>query len=205
MSTFPLHEHQFIHSRDPRYAQEMIGRLFVPHRLDVVGHGAQLHARADVRRLIDTAITFVTYGAEVRLDPGALETFFTVHVTLSGSSTLWHRSERVEVNPRVACVVSPSEPLVMRWGADCAQLICRIERSALEAHLSGLLGYGLREPLRFERSRRPLGRSPGVGAALRTEPHVEPTDRAAAQLLERAQYESPVGGLQPSQQRRRAH
>ena len=37
----------------------------------------------------------------------------------------------------------------MRWSADCAQLVLRIERAALEARLSELLGTPLACPLRF--------------------------------------------------------
>lgn len=163
VATLPLQAYELLHSRDPDYTREIIGKVFVPHRLDIFARQPTLDARVHVRRLVDTTVTFVTYGGEVRVEPGVLDTFFTVHVTLAGSVEVECGSAAFVASRSVASVISPYEYLVMRWHPDSAQLIFRIERPAFEAYLAGLLGRALWRPLRFKAA-MPLDR--GLGASV---------------------------------------
>lgn len=150
MTPLPLERYELFHSRDLDQAREIVGRIFTPHRLDLLGREKRLDARMHSRRFRDIAVNYITYGGDVRIDPGPLETFFVVQIPLSGRAEIRCGNEQVESKPGLASVVSPTEPLTMRWSSDCAQLIVRIERTALEARLSDMLGVSLRRPLRFK-------------------------------------------------------
>lgn len=102
------------------------------------------------RRLREVSVNYIAYGGEVRVEPGELETFNVVQVPLSGKSIVRCGRQQVHSTPDVATVVSPTEPLFQRLTADCAWLICRIERAALEARPRDTLGEPLHQPLRFD-------------------------------------------------------
>ncbi|HZX08245.1 AraC family transcriptional regulator [Kribbella sp.] len=126
-----------------------MSRVFVPHRLVLAGRSRQLDARMHTRRVGKVAANYVSYGADVLIDPGELGSFFVVQVPLSGHSHVRVGTEEVFSLPGVVSVVSPTEPLSQRWSADCAELILRLERSEVEDQLSGMLQAPLSEPLRF--------------------------------------------------------
>lgn len=150
MVRLPLEHSELFRSSDLDFTREAVGRIFTPHRLDLIGKNATLNARMHSRRLRDVSISYIAYGGEVRVEPGELETFYVVQVPLSGTSRVHCGTQQVDSTPDVATVVSPTEPLSQRLSADCAWLICRIERVALEAHLRDMLGAPLPEPLRFD-------------------------------------------------------
>lgn len=150
MFRLPLERFELFRSSDLDFTREAVGRIFTPHRLDLIGKNANLNARMHSRRLRDVSVSYIAYGGEVRVEPGELETFYVVQVPLSGSSRVRCGTQQVYSTPDVATVVSPTEPLSQRLSADCAWLICRIERAALEAHLRDMLGEPLPEPLRFD-------------------------------------------------------
>lgn len=108
-----------------------------------------MDARMHTRRIGKVAANYVSYGAEVLIEPGELGTFFVVQVPLSGHSHVRCGREEVFSTPGLVSVVSPTEPLSQRWSADCTELILRIERSEMEAQLSDMLDAPLPEPLRF--------------------------------------------------------
>lgn len=150
MTSLPLERYELFHSTELDEARELIGRVFVPHRLDLLGGHRKLDARMHTARISRIAANYVAYGAEVYIEPGELGSFFVVQVPLSGHSMVRCGGEEFLATPGFASVVSPTEPLSMRWSADCAKLILRLERPALEAHLRNLLGAPLPEPVRFD-------------------------------------------------------
>jgi AraC-like DNA-binding protein len=150
MRGLPLERYELFHSAELDYTREAVGRIFTPHRLDLIGTGAQLNAWMRSRRVQDLAINFITYGGDVHIEPGPLRTFFVVQIPVAGRAEIQCGGKRICSTPKVASVISPTEHLQMRWSSDCVQLICRIERSALEAHLSNIIGAPLHEPLKFE-------------------------------------------------------
>lgn len=165
MSRLPLERFELFRSSDLDFAREAVGRIFTPHRLDLIGKNATLNARMHSRRLRDVSVNYIAYGGEVRVEPGELESFFVVQVPLSGRSRVRCGTQQVSSTPDVATVISPTEPLSQRLSADCAWLICRIERAALEAHLRDMLGEPLLEPLRFDLGMDVTG---GYGRSWRT-------------------------------------
>ncbi|HJQ45626.1 MAG TPA: AraC family transcriptional regulator [Amycolatopsis sp.] len=136
-------------SRDVDDTRERVGRIFCPHRMDVLGREPDLDARMHCRRLRNVAVTYVSYGWDVRITPGELESFFAILVPLAGRATFQGGFDQLQADAGTVCVASPTEPLTMRLSHDCRTLVIRVERAAVEAQLSEMVDGALREPIRF--------------------------------------------------------
>lgn len=149
MPSLPLARYELVRSGSVACLRQVVGQVLKPHRLEVLGTGARLDAWVRSVRLRDIAVSCLGYGAEVCLDLGRPETFFVVSVPLSGSAEVSSSSGRPRCVDGDAWIASPMDSFAVRWSAECAQLLLRIERAALEARLSDLLGVPLARPLRF--------------------------------------------------------
>lgn len=150
MRELPLQRYELFRSGELDLVRDTVGHVFAPLRLELIGTDTRLDAWLRTRRLRDLAINFICYGGNVHIEPGPLGTFFVIQIPLSGTAEVRCGDRHVHSTPELATVISPSEPLTMIWSADCVQLVCRIERPALEAHLTGIIGAPLHQPLRFE-------------------------------------------------------
>ena len=150
MTPLPLEKYKLFESRDVDDTRERIGRVFCPHRMDVVGRAPRLDARMHCHRFRSVAVTYVSYGWDVRVTPGELEQFFAILAPKAGKGTFQGGFERIHADFRTVCVATPTEPLSMRLSADCGSVVVRIERAAVEARLSELIDGALREPIRFQ-------------------------------------------------------
>ncbi|SEE56736.1 AraC family transcriptional regulator [Jiangella alba] len=146
----PLQRFELFYTEDLDDARDLVGQVFVPHRLDLAGGCTKVRARMHTKRLDRLAANYVTYGGGVLIEPGELGSFFVVQMPLAGQSLVRYGGEELLSTPDTASVVSPTIPLTQRWSTDCAQLILRLERPALEAHLRHLTGAPLPTPLRFD-------------------------------------------------------
>jgi AraC-like DNA-binding protein len=142
------HEDQF-HWTDPGQVREAVRLLLWPHTLSLATPHLPLDARMWSRRIRNISVNDLSYGADVTIAPGRLESSYAVLIPLSGSAVIRCGTQVLHVRPGLAAVATPSAPLTMRWPADCALRIIRIERPALDAHLSQLLGRSLEYPLEF--------------------------------------------------------
>lgn len=166
--SLPLARHLLLKTSDIDEARERVGRVFHPHTLDYLRPRRRLDMRQHFARFGNLALSFITYGSDVSIDPGKVSTFFLVHLIPSGHSEI-HIGDRALVGSNnVGAVTSPTTPLRMRWTADCAHLILKIERAALERHLSGLLGDAATRPIEFA-PEMPV--ETGLGAAFRRQIH----------------------------------
>lgn len=145
----PLSRYELFHSTDLDEARDMVGRIFVPHRLNLVRAHDQLDARMHTQRINKVSANYVAYGGEVLIEPGELESFYVVQIPLTGTSLIRSGAQEIFSTSSLASVVTPTDELKMRWSADCAALIFRVERAALEAHLRDLTGVSLAEPVSF--------------------------------------------------------
>jgi AraC-like DNA-binding protein len=145
----PLERYPLFETADLDCARAAVGRIFTDHLLDLPEPQSRLRARMNSRRLKDTVLNFLSYGAPTRIRPDRLDTFYLVQIPVSGRAAIRCGVEHVYSELGNAAVLSPTEPLLLHWSADCAQLLARIERSALEGRLSDLIDEPLREPLRF--------------------------------------------------------
>ncbi|MGD9925825.1 MAG: AraC family transcriptional regulator [Pseudorhodoplanes sp.] len=139
-SASPLASFNAVNTLDPGAAEDEVARIFCPHRLTPVKRGApDFHAIHNTARFDGFSVNYVTYGAEVEIDPGRLDRFFLLQIPLSGSADVTCGSVHVAASPDTASLLSPTLPTLMRWHRGCAKLIVLVDRSVVEGHLSALL------------------------------------------------------------------
>lgn len=134
-----------VDTHDVDEAAAQVGRIFCAHRLSALSRGRRFHARhnsADVSigGARAGSINYVAYGGDVAIDPGCLDRFFLVQLPLAGGATILSgRRETVTAPGRAASILSPTEPVTMRWSESCAQLILMLDRRHIESAAARLL------------------------------------------------------------------
>ncbi|GIH76462.1 AraC family transcriptional regulator [Planobispora longispora] len=145
----PLGSRTLFATGDVDEARERVARVFCPHRLEPGGGVSRLAARFNSAGLGAVRLSYLDYGADVRIEPGELESFFLVQIPLAGRSLIRCGGQEIVSTPLLASLPSPSEHLDMRWEAGCPQLIVKFERAAVEGALEQLLGERLDRPVVF--------------------------------------------------------
>lgn len=157
----PLHRHELLRSADVDQMAEESTRLFCPHRLEPAGAGRVLDARLHSARLRRTSVNYMQYGAEVTVTPGELQSFYLVHIPLTGSGVFTSGTDQVRIQAGLAFVPDPRRHLSLELTAKSTYLVIRIERRALEAELHDLLDAPLDRPIRFDAA-MDMTRGPGL-------------------------------------------
>ena len=158
----PLSNFAVIATEDLDQARDAVARIFCPHDLQL-GRGSQaFDTRHHVAPLRDLSLNYVQYGAEVMIDPGCLGSFYLLQIPLRGQAEIRWGGETFVADARCASLVSPSQPLAMRWGDDTPHLIVKLDEAAVLRHWEALTGEPAgRAPLEFAPA-LPLLEGPGA-------------------------------------------
>jgi AraC-like DNA-binding protein len=89
----------------------------------------------------------ISYGADVAVHSGDLETAYHVLAPLSGSLQTRHRDEVVSASPRRAALFGPVGGVELTWPGDCRLLSVKIDKTALEQEIATALGRHSGSPL----------------------------------------------------------
>lgn len=146
----PLQRFRQFESRSLDEVRERIGQSYCPHRLDIARRGERLQACFHRAPLVNVSINYLRYGAEVEIDPGALRSFYLIEFPLAGSARVKFAQREVASGPDQATVISPSMPFIADWTADCAQIMVKIDRAALEKYVMDVIDRPLAQPIEFE-------------------------------------------------------
>jgi AraC-like DNA-binding protein len=159
----PLSRFSLFESRDLDEARERVAQVFCPHRLNMIGRGAfdACHHHVAGQRL---SLNYIQYGAKTLIAPGELKDFYLLQIPLSGGAAISNGGDHYISRPDRAAMLNPHLPTTMIWDENCRQILVRIERRAMQDHLSQLLGATAERPLTFS---GPLDLTTSVGAALR--------------------------------------
>lgn len=145
-----LASHPLFRTADLDDARESVARIFCPHRLDLE-HGARRLAAVHNAAVLDTVtLSYLDYGAAVRIEPGELDSFFLVQIPLAGQARISCGGSEIVSTPLLASVPTPTEHLDMSWGAGNPQLIVKFARETVEQALRRMLDRPLTDPIRFE-------------------------------------------------------
>lgn len=136
---------------DPAEAA-LFGRdLLGTHRVHVTGNDHDSFTASFHGTLIrDVTLGYLDYSSAVRLEVLALGHDQLIIVPASGASVISNCGFAVEATPVLAAVPTPGTPMTLECPSDAAHLIVRIDRPALELHLSRILGRTLDRPLTFD-------------------------------------------------------
>jgi AraC-like DNA-binding protein len=98
----------------------------------------------------DVTLGFLEYGTAVVVDVRELTEDYLVIVPASSTSTITNEGATVDASPVVAVIPAPATAMTLSCDGDAAHLVVRIARSALQVHLSRLIGRTLDRPLEFD-------------------------------------------------------
>lgn len=145
-----LQRFRLVDTHDTDEAREAIGRIFCPHFLVPRAGRGHFHARHHVAAQPGYSVNFVSYGAEVEIDPGELSRFFLLQIPLRGRAEVrcGGRSALAEAGQR-ATILSPTLASRMVWGEGCEKIIVLLWREAVE-QLYGALAHRAADAIEFE-------------------------------------------------------
>ncbi len=143
-------ERQLFASRDLLQTRSMVGRIMKPHDLRVRGTAQQVNARMHHMAFGGVSLNRLKYGADVDIEPGPLDDFYLIQMPLCGCAQITSGNQRIASDADVASVLSPTDPTVMRWSADCDQLMVRIDRALVDRAIGAMSGRLEPEAVRFQ-------------------------------------------------------
>lgn len=153
----PLGRHALFSTTDVDEAREQVARVFCDHKLKPRERATRLDAWQNMARLGSTAVGAMGYGAEVEIDPGTLGDFYLLMLPYAGGASIQHGGQRTNVTSACGSILNPEDPTLMEWSAECAQLMVRIDRYALERQLSVMLGGVSVPSIRFDLAMPAIG------------------------------------------------
>jgi AraC-like DNA-binding protein len=133
------------------------GLFYSPLDVRPVGNTDGFSFAGDVVQLGPVTIGDISYGAEISLVSGDLETAYHVLAPLTGGVQVLHRGAATTADPSRAAVFRPVGDIDLRWSADCRLISVKVERLALERELGAALDVPATSPL-------PLGATFGLAA-----------------------------------------
>jgi len=129
------------------YGRDLLGT----HRIRPVDQtGGEFLATFHGVLIRDVTLGYIEFGTPVVVEIQELTEDYLVIVPANGTSTITNRGVTVDASPVVAVVPAPGSPMTLAADGDAAHLIVRIARSALQVHLSRLIGRTLDRPLDFD-------------------------------------------------------
>jgi AraC-like DNA-binding protein len=128
------------------------GLFYGPLQVSPIGDASQFAFSGDVVRIGPVTVGEISYGSDVHLRIGDLESAYHVLVPLTGSLQSRHRGAYVVADPTRAAVYRPIGDIDVFWAGNCRLLSVKIERAALERELDAALDRQVVTPL-------PLGAS----------------------------------------------
>ena len=150
-----LEQHPVFISHDIDDARAQVGRIFCPHDLQQLHSQQRLDCRLHHIALGELSLNYLCYGADVEIVPGALDDFYLVQIPLSGQAHIQYGQQHTLSDARTAVILSPHQPVHMRWQGDCAQVLLHIPRRLMEQYAAQTLGdastgQNQREPYRLD-------------------------------------------------------
>lgn len=139
-------------SADIDEARHVGGQLYYPHTVDVLGDRRQFTMHIDAARFGPVTLGWISYDTEVEIQTGPLEDAYQVNIPLSGQLKTGSGGNRVIATPSRAAVYRVDQPSMLRgWGQEPSRMLAvKIDRHAVDDHLSSLLGRRVREPVNFD-------------------------------------------------------
>ncbi len=146
----PLSGHVLFQSDDLDCARERVAQKFCRHRLDIVGsrrafRASHHHAAGDM-----LSLNYISYGADVEIDPGELGDFYLIQMPVTGAATIRNGASEFLTDRTTASVLNPDLATRMRWWEGCSQMLIQVRKSPFLAFAETVFDRPLPGPLRFD-------------------------------------------------------
>ncbi len=133
-------------SADSDHARILLNRFYYPAALDSPDNPAGFVFGVEVIQLGPLTVGQLTFTSAVTLTVPELDAYH-VSMPTSGRMRARHAGHEVIATPDTAAVFGPGSPVYAQHDAHSAQLAIKIERTALEEELAGLLGHPVEGPI----------------------------------------------------------
>ncbi|MGB3502120.1 MAG: AraC family transcriptional regulator [Mesorhizobium sp.] len=149
-SAVPLASHVLFQSDDLDCARERVAQKFCRHRLDIVGsrpsfRAAHHHAPGDM-----ISLNYISYGADVEIDPGELGDFYLIQMPVTGAATVRNGTKEFLTDRSTASILNADLATRMRWWEGCAQILVQVRKAPFLAFAERVLDRPLPGPLQFD-------------------------------------------------------
>ncbi|WP_164842615.1 AraC family transcriptional regulator [Actinoplanes solisilvae] len=121
--------------------------FYGPLQVDPVGDRSGFAFRGDVVALGSITVGEISYGSDIHVAIGDLETSYHVLVPVTGTLRSRHRGTAVLADPTRAAVYRPVGDIDLEWPGTCRLLSVKVERGALERELDAALDQQIVSPL----------------------------------------------------------
>ncbi|WP_439574999.1 AraC family transcriptional regulator [Phreatobacter sp.] len=146
----PLARHVLFETRDLDCARERVAEKFCRHRLDIVGEAKAFGAAHHYLAGSMISLNYITYGADVLIDPGELGDFYLVQIPITGTATIRNGNREFVTGPQTASVLNPHWTTRMTWWSGCRQILVQIRKEPFLDFAAQLIGRRLAGPLTFD-------------------------------------------------------
>lgn len=146
----PLSQRRLFQTTELDEARAIVADKFCDHRLDIATQADRFdacHHRAEGRA---TSLNYIRYGADVRIAPGELHSFYLIQIPLAGAAEIDNHGGDVLTHRGRGSVLNPHRETRMRWREGCTQLLLQIDAKTLQNEAETLLGTSLNAPVTFE-------------------------------------------------------
>jgi AraC-like DNA-binding protein len=147
-----LRSHPVVSAHTADEAEDLVSRVFQPHRLTPLDSSAPVDMRLNAAQVGEVTVGYLRYGADVRLQSEAT-THYLVGIPVTGIIEVREGLGAPGlVTPRQAAVVMPGRPVDAIWRSGCAQFCVMFEERTLAHELELILGRPVRSPVEFTSS-----------------------------------------------------
>ncbi|MEM9584843.1 MAG: AraC family transcriptional regulator [Pseudomonadota bacterium] len=146
----PLSKRRLFQTTELDEARAIVADKFCDHGLHIETNAAQFdacHHRAEGHA---ASLNYIRYGADVRIAPGELGSFYLIQIPLAGMAEIDNRGGRIQTCVGKGSVLNPHRDTQMRWREGCRQLLLQIDATALTQEAERLLGATISQPITFE-------------------------------------------------------
>lgn len=146
-----LQDHEILCTANLEEATDAVSAMLGPATL-VVARGAMpdFQTTLNAIRFLDVSLAYLDFRAPTTVVVEHTADVFAVHMTTHVEASVVLGGREQEISTFFPMVTNPGDSFMQQLGADCPQLIVRIERPAVERQLSRMLGRGLDRPVLFE-------------------------------------------------------
>lgn len=146
----PLSSYVLFQSDDLDCARERVAQKFCRHSLDIVGarpafRACHHHAPGQM-----ISLNYISYGADVEIDPGELGDFYLIQMPLTGAASIRNGGSEFLTDRATASILNADLATRMRWWEGCAQILVQVRKAPFAAFAEQILDRPLPGPLRFD-------------------------------------------------------
>jgi len=146
----PLATHQLLQNGNIRDTVHVGKELFWQNRCESGDPGGLIDAQFNGINLGTMSIVYLTFGADVSIEPVCNDQHFLIQTTLIGQSSTQNGQRLITTAANDIAIIDPSLPTKINFKQGCAHLAFKMDRSTVTLKLADLLQQDINEPVVFD-------------------------------------------------------